>query len=475
MTEFLEYFLNRTEKNRRPLESLKKKIERLRMSFGARWSRHSIAASTFSGAFFFIVLTGSLFVRPVYQASTQMLVDAKGVQDEWDLLKEETAGVDFEEQILSQKVLGKTLVKLGLFPPRRSAASNFSHKPLSKEARDVFLNKAVKQLRQKVSVERLKHSSVLRITAKSHSAKESARIANAVAESFADYRRSSAMQRADTLVSGMDVELGLVQKTLERKVALRAELLSKYGWDDYESDLKLAQDQVDSLKHKIQSIETHQDSLNNGDVPSASDISLLSDEPALRELAVQLAEIDVRLSQAVSRYKSASPFVLQAEREKEAMGKMLAHKLENRHAALGKQLLLERERLKLLKSKEPEARSLDIAIAQANRRYQELLDEQAKAKLSRTLWKQSPGAFEMYAVLDKAIPPASQPIWMQIMLTIFTALVLSLISLLSCPFLIDGWEKFSAKKTIEPCAPSYESDEDPISVPEVNAVGSQPK
>ncbi len=474
MTEFLEYFLNRAEKKRlRPFEFIKKKLERLRLSFSAPWSRHSVRASTFSGAFFFVVLTGSLFVRPIYQASTQVLVDTKAVQSEWDLLKEETSGVDFEEQILSQKVLGKTLVKLGLFP-------------LSKEEDDIFLNKAVKQLRKKVTVERLKHSSVLRITAKSHSAKESARIANVVAESFAGYRRSSAIERAGALVSALDVELRSVHKTLERKVALRAELLSKYGWDDYESDLKLAQDQVDSLKHKIQSIETHQDSLRNGDVPSASDISSLSDEPALRELAVQLAEIDVRLNQVISRYKPASPFVLQAEREKEAMGKMLAHKLERRYSALSNQLFLERERLKLLKSKEPEARSLDITIAQANRRYQELLDEQAKAKLSRTLWKQSPGTFEMYAVLDKAVPPASKPVWMQIMLTIFTAAVLSLISLLSCPFLIDSWEKFFAgkqiffkpdtgKEMIGPCTSSYEPDEDHISIPDMNAVGSQPK
>ncbi len=88
------------------------------------------------------------------------------------------------------------------------------------------------------------------------------------------------------------------------------------------------------------------------------------------------------------------------------------------------------------------------------------------------MWKQSPGAFEMYAVLDKAVPPASKPVWMQIMLTMFTAGVLSLIGLIACPFLMDWWETFSAGKQ---AFFKLNADENPISIPEVNVVGSQPK
>lgn len=407
--------------------------------FNVLWHRYNRLSKAMTGSFLLMVLAGSLSVRSSYQAAATMTIESKEIRDEWDLLKDETRSIDFEEQILSRAVLEQALRRLKLFPPKKflffSQPSEFTP-----EQENRLLSRAVSAFRRDLSVERVRHSAIVRITAKGKSPQDAADRANAVMYSFIQYRRSRVLETTERFIVGLDAELRSVRHLLEEQVAARSQFLARHGWDDYEEELKIAYEQVSTLKKRLQSVENFHQDFHSGQVLASADGTFLSDEPALRQLAIQLADADVRLSQAMSRYKDGNPVVINAQNEMSALEEALREKLKERHTVLYRQLYQEQKRLRLLMSAESEARSLDASINQSNRRYQELLTKQSEARLERTLWRRSPEVSEIFSVLDEAFPAPAKPWWLSIILTVLAGILLSVLCLFLTPFALYYWE-----------------------------------
>lgn len=392
------------------------------------------------GTFLGVVLVASLLMRPTYRASTLMTIKSAEIQDEWDLLKEETREVDFEEQILSRKVLEGALRNLGLFPRKPRVFFGFQVKPFTPRVEQAELGRAVKKFRKTLHVERLRHSAIIRIAAKAKSPKEAADRANAIARSFVRYRRESAIKTADHLIRALDEELASVRRSLREQTALQQGFLSKNGWDDYENERRFTQERIMAIKHRLRAIEMVQGDSGAVLVLSLTDASSLASEPAIRELTVQLAAADARLTRALSRYKEVNPFVAQARRERNVLEETFVRKFKERQNLLHAQLLREEGRFQLLVAEGPKARTIEATITQAERHYQELLNEQAQARLKVTLWKQSPDAFESFEILDRALPPPAHSIWINVLISMLAAGVLGGVGLMAIPFMFYYWE-----------------------------------
>ncbi|MBI4003955.1 MAG: hypothetical protein HY353_02940 [Candidatus Omnitrophica bacterium] len=336
------------------------------------WPRYRGAAIAFGIGASAALFLGSLFIRPSYTASTTILVADKEIQTEWDLLQDESRDVDFEEQVRSRAVLEPVLGKLGGQLPTVAAG--------------------LKAFQERLSVERLRHSGVLRISVRASDPANAAAAANAVAASFITYRRTQAVERAERLMRTQADALRAVQEELNELVTLRNEVLV--------------------------------------------------DETPLLELARQLAAGEARLSQVVSRYKADSLVVLQAQREQQALKRTVQAQTQARREALQQRLAQRHGLLRSVLTEHPgtgTVEALEASIAYAQRHYQELLDQQAKIRATLALWQQPSNAFERFAILDEALPPPPQSPSIGLVLALSAAALLTLTGCMAVPALLSRW------------------------------------
>ncbi len=360
---------------------------------------------------FLIVLLGSVLKPPIYESSARIEFAKDNIQNEWDLLIDETRNVDFEEQVRSRAVLEPVLVNLGWFPPKRKRSNE--PKVLTETQKERILNQMLNNFQRGLVVERIRHSGVLRITYYHKSPAVAAEAANLVAASFIDFNRNQAVQKASLHVAAMDQELNTLKNELETIVEERKQFLLANGWDHYESELARVQSRVSDLKTSIRVLEDTVSSL--GAAVDTIDPQILetlkksggsmSSESSLDDLRKQLADAESRLSQIRGRYLPDNPLVMQAAREKSTLEAALSVQAKERKQALEEQLLYQQLRLRRLMEASPQAKAFEAAIINAETQYQELLDKKAQARLSVSLMNQPSKDFGSLRILDSAVAP----------------------------------------------------------------------
>ncbi len=307
---------------------------------GKPYGRPAVA---FAGGLFVTMALGGLVVGHTYQASTSLVVTDRQIRDEWDLLKDETRGVDFEEQIKSRKVLESALRKLLLTPPPAKAFIWFKPLPLTQDQGALLLAQAVEGFRKRVTVRRLHQSGILEAQVTGRDPIQAAREANAVVESFIEYRRQQAMARAESTLAAIQEELNEVGAQMAHYASIQEE-------------------------------------------------------------AKQLAAVNAQLSQAMSRYKEASPLIVHLQRQQETLSGILFNKLKERQVSFQELLHREQAHPEEAVAGTTQVEILQTSIAQANERYRQLLDQQAKVRLSLALLRQPGTPVDGFAVLDEALP-----------------------------------------------------------------------
>ena len=403
------------------------------------WDRYSPKPSyrrpaiAFAGSLFFVCLIGNLLISPPYRASTLIALSKEEIQDEWDLLKNETQGVDLEEQAESRAVLEPVLNKLGLLAPKASPQA---------------LTRSLERFRKNLVVERVKHSNILRITYTSPDPVQAATGANAVAESFLQYFRDRTTSHAERYLLALEKELEEVLSRLNTQTQLYDQFLSTHQLNSYEAELQRVQQRVATLQLTLRSIE-----MGNP-----------TDDPSLQESFKQVAAAEARLIREKSRFKPGSPVLLQAEGEKEDLEQIFRKQLNERRQNLENLLKLEEDRFNDLREIGPQIQLREALIAHEKRRHQDLLAEQSKTHLLLTLSKQlSPTpAFGNFSILDEALPPPSRSRWARFLLNQLGAACLSLLGLVLAPVLIRQWE--SKFRQIDSLVRTS-SNNDPRSVP----------
>lgn len=371
-------------------------------------------AAAFSGALFVSILLGSFFVQPSYRASTLIVITDKKIQDEWDLLKDETRDVDFEEQVQSRTVLDPALRKLHL---------------INGAADPQTLVQATERFKKRLRVERIRHSGVLRVSVTAAVPAKAAQEANAVAESFIGYRRARAIARIEGFFPALDEELKEVGEGLRTGMSERNEFLKAHGWNHYETELQTSRRQVATLKTALDSLEA----MEHG-------VGTPADDASLQEVAKQVAIADGALSQAMSRYKEGNPLILQLRRQKQVLQEKLDAQLRERRGALEQLLHREQQRLQGLMAEENKAQALETSITHAQQRYEELLKRRSEAHLSLAQLKQPSDALDGFTILDEALPPPVQSPQIRFVLTLLMGAIVSLTALGVMPIVLNSWK-----------------------------------
>lgn len=372
----------------------------------------------FSAVFivFVIVLLGGVLKSPVYEASARIEFAKDNIQNEWDLLVDETRNIDFEEQVRSRSVLQPVLTELGWFPPKAGPNSE-ELKTLNDTQKQRILNQMLNEFQEVLVVERIRHSGVLRIGYSHTEPKIAAKAANLVAFSFIDFKRQQAMERAEQQIAAMDEELATIKAELGNVVEDRKQFLLNNGWDNYVVELNRAEDRVAKLKTDIRSLDdtiaslgVDQDTLDDETLNFiANSGGSAGSESSISELRGQLADVESRLSQIRGRYLPDNPLVVQAAREKEILEAALSVQAKERKVALEEQLLYEQLQLRRLMEASPQAKSFEASIANAESQYQELLERKAKARLALNIINQPTDNFGSLRILDRAVAPEPIP------------------------------------------------------------------
>lgn len=351
----------------------------LTVRYALLWVRYGDHAVLFAAAVFLVTLAGGVARRPSYRASSTVRIAGEDVRDEWDLLKDEARGADFEEQIRSRAILEPALRALQLFPPARGRARWFTVGAARDADERQALARAVEAFQRRLTVERIRHSGILRVTVAAPTPSEAASGADAVVRSLLDYHRRLAITRTERQLHAIDQELARL--SLEQLEAFRSEIA----------------------------------------VESTS----------LHELSRQLAAVDAKLSQVASRYMADTPIVLQVRREKDALEDMLAKRTAERSQALQDDRARRHPSLSTVPG--PTAATLDALIDYAKERSQELLKLRGDAQLALATWRQSSAAFGQLSILDEALPPPGRPLWAQILLALAGACAVSMLALAVLP------------------------------------------
>ena len=392
------------------------------------WKQHRSPAIAFAAALVLTVLLGLLAMRPSHKASTLLTITEEQIQSEWDLLKDETRDVDFEEQIRSRAVIGQALRQLGVFPPPKHGWWN-SKTPLAGRDEQLALARAVDAFQKRLTVERLKHSGILRLTVVGRSPQQAADAANAVARSFIDLRRAKAILRTEQSLAALDRELGTARAQLDRYSMSRSalpepELKNVRQAAPIESESRKPADSSQDLQRPIGTTEvvTPATASNATDKLAVQvqsiEVSEVRVGSSLDELAKQLAAADGQLSRAISRYKEGTPLVLQARREKEALEAVLRQRTLEHWAA----------------------REQQLAYANAQQRYQELLDQRAKVHLTLTELTQPSTTFGNLSILDEALPPHPRSFLASLVLLAVGGVTLAAAGLVIVPLLLTFWQ-----------------------------------
>ena len=222
------------------------------------WVRYRASALLFALSLSTVIFLGSLFLPPTYRASTTIIVAEKDVHNEWDLFQEESRDVDFEEQARSRAVLEPALRRAKALPRPERRSFWFRRNAVTDEERQRETAQVVNAFQRRLTVERLRHSGVLRVEVSATRPSEAAELANAVAASFIDYRRTQAFDQAQRMVQALDQELASMENDLTSLAAERGTFLSNHGWNDYATERQLAVERLGMLKKSLQSLSSYE-------------------------------------------------------------------------------------------------------------------------------------------------------------------------------------------------------------------------
>ncbi|MDP3920506.1 MAG: hypothetical protein Q8R76_06855 [Candidatus Omnitrophota bacterium] len=421
--------------------------------FLSLWAEHRRPALIFAAVLFVLGSAGSLYMLTKYQAGVLVVMDKKGIHNEWELLLDDVRNVDFEQQIRSRAVLEPVLEEYKLInAPKTKGLLGFINGVLGgKQTKDQKTATAIESFGTKLSIERPRQSNILRIKIKDRNPILAADYANSVAQAFLNYRREQAVSRTERLIAGIDEEMKAIREQLVAKTGERNTFFAENGWDDYMTELKTSSQKVAGLKDAMRSLDVYREEAgkdsgaqNRFEMPSFPNEGGSSQQDAsLIDVARRYVDVDRQLEHVSGSYREEHPGVLQARLEKEMLETMFKKKLKDpaeRHGMLKKQLGREQENLQQLLSNEPRAQLLGQSIEYGRHRLLELMDQRAKAHFLLTQWAQQPDdSFDDLYVLDAALPPPSQSWGLMLPLVFLTAALLSGSGLVLVPIFLSFW------------------------------------
>ncbi len=368
-------------------------------------------------SFITVVITiGLLFTPPNYEAFVLINFNPSQVKDEWDLMKDETRIIDFEGQIRSRAVLAPALEEIKLAEPSLGFLQKLGlerYFPIIEPSAEQRMVNVVDTFQRHLTVERIRHSSLLRISVKMTSPEMAAKAANAIANSFFNFNRQQYLGRIQEELDTIEHEIDRTQEDLNNALNKRNAFLKQNGWDDYTAELTATTNRVSVLKQKFTELETFDttdtptDLDNNLSMASSGYSALLSqrEDGNLNQLIQKMDELDARYLQVKSRYKDNSPPVLQIAREKIILKESIKEYINNRKNLLSSQLKAAQKELQGLLSASPQIQSFQGAIDNAEKRIQELMGERSSVHLQIDGVKKDSESFGELHFLDRAVVP----------------------------------------------------------------------
>jgi uncharacterized protein involved in exopolysaccharide biosynthesis len=161
-----------------------------------------------------IIAVGMLLKPQKYEAFVLINYNPVQIEDQWDLLRDESRVVDFEGQFRSRAVLAPVLKQTefksetpGLLE-RWGFSGSAVTEELNQEQREAAL---IENFQDELRVERIEHSSILRVGVKMTDAHAAAKTANGIVQSFFDLKRREFLDRAQERLVAMDDEIKDIQ------------------------------------------------------------------------------------------------------------------------------------------------------------------------------------------------------------------------------------------------------------------------
>ncbi len=376
-----------------------------------------LKAALIAGVVALVVGLGLLFRAPVYEAVLLMKFEPGHVKNEWDIMVDETRDIDFEEQIRSRAVLAPVLEKNELPEGKSSRLAMlplvgglFTRQELSP---DQAMAAAVRRFQAHLTVDRIHHSSTLRIGVTFTSPELAARMANAVARSFIDLKRGEALEQLRLKSAAMERELARVQEDLAAAMDQRNAFFRQHGWNDYALELANATGRVTALKQELLKLDMA-GAAPGGAVEAGQAAS--QDDAAWKQFNEKMNQINERYLQVKSRFKDDSPLVQEAARERAGFEQFLrAYALERaakvrqdideRKAVVAGKIEEAQAELRKLVNLGPDVQEFQGVIDHARGRQQDMAGQRSLLRMQADAIGQNAAAFGDLRIIDHAVAP----------------------------------------------------------------------
>lgn len=392
-----------------------------------------------------VVTAGLLLTPPSYEATVLINFDPRQIEDQWDLMKDETRVIDFEGQVRSRAVLAPALREVGLTRQSSGLLTRLGRDRNDSSAEpdpDQKMVGIIKDFQPKLTVERMRQSSLLRISVKMTSPEMAAKTANAIARSFFNLKRRQFLDRAHEKLDAIEREMGGIREDLASAMNELNDFRIRNGWNDYDLELKMATDRASILKQDLSKYGIYKNApaangLDEHLPVTVSEQSALLDQQGdvnLSQLIEKMNELNTRYLQVRSRFKEDSPPVLQVTREKADLEKTIDEYILNRRHSLSAQLESTQKKLEQLLTAGPKIKVLQNAVDHLEKRHQELMDQRSAIRLQINAGKEDTESFGELRLLDRAVVPEtvsairqSVKIWISVIASFFVSFCLLLI------------------------------------------------
>ena len=418
---------------------------------------------------------------PVYQATTRILIEKEtpNVLSFKEVLDLDTSDQDYYQtqyKILKSRSLAKLVIQqLGipqqqiskelaeetfsirgyisvLLTSVRNVLGFYEPKPLSEDEKlEEAEEQVIKNFLSMIEINPIRGSRLVDISAKSTNRKQTALVANALAEVYIEQNLESKLAASKDAVRWLAKEVGITQKKVADSESALQEYKEQHGILSFEerqnivmqklSELNTA---VNEVKIKRSAIEAEYRQIQKYGTAKLESIPQVINNPLIQELKVELSNLETQLSELQKKFRSKHPNVSAVKSQITSARKRLNGEIQRIFTSIKSEYDVaraqERELMKMLEQQKREAQELNQKAirygelereVESNRRiYNALLQRTKETSVTERLQTNN------IRIVDRATVP-NTPIAPKKIQNVFLAIVIGLIMGISVAFFFE--------------------------------------
>ncbi|MBI5183618.1 MAG: hypothetical protein HY999_04580 [Nitrospinae bacterium] len=387
---------------------------------------------------FIITVIGVFLMPPVYEASTKIYINLPAIPTREDIpyladLKSLGSFVSNQLEIIKSRLIFEKVVReLHLHEKKEGPSFSERFQTILFQVNQDPLEDAINDLYKHTLFDIKRGTNIMEVTVSSRSSKESADIANNLANTYIYYANNLLFNKAQNAYSFITAQLETARKELVKSQNLLNELkrqenvISLISLDDDNTIIRNKLNEYDNQYQEVQAeIQRLENQPSHEDIDNTDVIYQIqpNDSPKVKDLKTRLKELKEELDMVLQNYTDKHPTVKSLRSQIARLGKKLSsemnlninindgiqtitlNNLKGKRDNLSKEIQILEGKLRRLSKNEIELTKLTQDVNNKEREYLMLKEDLEKAKLLK--------ANEMQEGSIKIIDPAFPPLYPQ--------------------------------------------------------------